>query len=64
MDHLVSIGQIHGLKMKDGHFVAQAYDDTSFMSQNNPHDMRVIMDALKLYELAVGLHINSTSPDS
>ena len=40
MDHLVSIGQ-----MKDGHdFVAQAYaDDTSFLSQNNPNDMRVIM---------------------
>ena len=35
MDHLVSIGQLHGLQMKDEHdFVAQAYeDDTSFLSQ-------------------------------
>ena len=50
MDHLVSIGQLHGLQIKDGHnFVAHAYaDDTSFMSQNNPNGMRVIMDALKL----------------
>ena len=60
MDHLVSIGQLHGLQMKDGHdFVAQAYaDDTSFLSQNNPNDMRVIMDALKLYGLAAGLQVN------
>ena len=60
MDNLVSIGQLHSLKMKDVHdFVAQAYvDDTNFLSQNNPNDMRVIMDALKLYELAFGLHVN------
>ena len=46
--------------MKDGHdFVAQTYvDDTSFLLQNNPNDMRVIMDALKLYGLVVGLHAN------
>ena len=30
-------------------------DDTSFLSQNNPNDMRVIMDALKLYGLAARL---------
>ena len=60
MDHLVSIDQLHDLKMKDRHdFVAQAYaDDTSFMSKNNTHDMRVIMDALKLYGLVVELHVN------
>ena len=60
MDHLVSIGQLQGLQMKDKHdFVAQAYaDDTSFLSQNNPNDMRMIMDALKLYGLVVGLHVN------
>ena len=60
MDHLVSIGQLHGLKMKDGHgIVARAYaDDTSFLSQNNPNDMRLIMDALKLYRLAAGLYVN------
>ena len=46
--------------MKDEHnFVAQAYaDDTSFLLQNNPNAMRVIMDALKLYRLAAGLHVN------
>ena len=43
-----------------GHyFVAQAYaNDTSFLSQNNPNDMRLIMDALKLYRLAAGLYVN------
>ena len=46
--------------MKDEHdFVAQAYAyDTTFLSQNNPNDMRVIMDALKLYDLVVGFHVN------
>ena len=60
MHHLALIGQLHGLKMKDGHdFVAQAYvDDTTFLSQDNPNDMRVIMDALKLYGLVVGMHVN------
>ena len=66
MDNLVSIGQLHSLKMKDVHdFVAQAYvDDTNFLSQNNPKDMRVIMDALILYGLAAGLHVNFSSPNS
>ena len=54
MDHLVSIGQLQGLKMKDKHNSLahpHAYD-TLFLSQNNPND------ALKLYELVVGLHVN------
>ena len=60
MDNLILIGQLHGLKMKDRHdFVAKAYaDDTSFMSQKNPHDMKLIMDALKLHGLDVGLHVS------
>ena len=52
MENLVSIGQLHD-------FVAQACaNDTSFMLKNNPHDLRVIMDALKLYGLVVGPHVN------
>ena len=46
--------------MKDIHdLMAQAYrDDTSILSQRNPNYMRVIMDALKLYGLAIRLHVN------
>ena len=45
------MSQPHGLKMHDVQaFVAQAYrEDKSTMSQNNPNNIRVIMDTLKLY---------------
>ena len=61
MDHLVSIGQLHGLQMKDGHdFVAPAYMQMIHHSYHtqNPNVLRVIMDALKLYGLATGFHVN------
>ena len=60
IDHLVSIRQLEGLQMKDGHdFMAQAYaNDTSFLSQKNLNDVRVIMDALKLYGFVAKLNVN------
>ena len=45
------MSQSHVLKMHDVEtFLAQAYrDDIPTMSQNNPNNIRVIMDTLELY---------------
>ena len=41
------------------YFLAQAYaDDSFFMPQNSPRELRMLMATLSLYGLATGLHIN------
>ncbi|MCO5548557.1 hypothetical protein L7F22_002017 [Adiantum nelumboides] len=60
LDHLLSLGRLHGLTLPLGNdFVGQAYaDDSLFMPRNTQEDLQEIMQALDLFGLAAGLHVN------
>lgn len=60
LDHLTSRGQLKGLQLLGAAiFVAQAYaNDSFFMPQNTPQELKTLMDALSLFGLAAGLHVN------